>query len=154
MVKLKIGLQIEVLRSFYQPLLTCKPYQNKSLRQCSFCVTPMKVVKYLHLYSVLYVILFFLADRLPNIFVENVKPCFESLVPIKGTGTADSVSFDWRKSHTFKRFTYWCNHKYNNTRWTPILSFPCSIAVNSFLRFAASLSVHSTLIVSVIKCKI
>ena len=33
-------------------------------------------------YSVLHVILFFFADRLPNIFVENVKPCFESLVPI------------------------------------------------------------------------
>ena len=95
MVKLKIGLQIEVLRSFYQLLLTCKTYQNKSLRLCSFGgVTPMKVVKYSHLYSVLHVILFFFADRLPNIFVENVKPCFESLVPIKGTGTADSVSFD------------------------------------------------------------
>ena len=38
MVKLKIGLQIEVLRSFYQPLLTCKKYQNKSLRLCSFAV--------------------------------------------------------------------------------------------------------------------
>ena len=38
MVKLKIGLQIEVLRSFYQPLLTCKTYQNKSLRLCSFAV--------------------------------------------------------------------------------------------------------------------
>ena len=50
MVEFKIGLQIEVLRSFYQPLLICKPYQNESLRQCSFCVTPcftpMKVVKY------------------------------------------------------------------------------------------------------------
>ena len=68
---------------FYQPLLTCKPYQNKSLRQCSFCVTPMKVVKYSHLYSVLHVILFFFADRLPNIFVENVKPCFEVSSPYK-----------------------------------------------------------------------
>ena len=68
---------------FYQPLLTCKPYQNKSLRQCLFCVTPMKVVKDSHLYSVLHVILFFFADRLPNIFVENVKPYFEVSSPYK-----------------------------------------------------------------------
>ena len=67
MVKLKIGLQIEVLRSFYQPLLTCKTYQNKSLRLFFVCgVTPMKVVKYSHLYSVLHVILFFFLTGYPT----------------------------------------------------------------------------------------
>ena len=46
-------------------------------------VTPMKVVKYSHLYSVLHVILFFFADRLPNIFVETGSPVLKVPSPYK-----------------------------------------------------------------------